>query len=93
MHPCEAGSSPYAGQTGMSPQSFAHLRNFGGNSLMWKDPIVEEVRKVREAHAAQFDYNLDAIYRDLKEQERKSGRTFTSYSAKRIVPVTKNNAV
>jgi len=41
---------------------------------MWKDPIVEEVRKVGEAHAAQFDYNLDAIYRDLKEQERKSAR-------------------
>ncbi len=54
---------------------------------MWKDPIVEEVRKAREAHAAQFDYDLDAIYRDLKEQENKSKRKFTSYPAKRTVPV------
>ena len=41
---------------------------------MWKDPIVEEVRKIREKHAAKFKYDLDAICRDLKEQERKSGR-------------------
>ena len=56
---------------------------------MWKDPFVEEVRKVREAHAAQFDYDLDAIYSDIKEQENKSKRKFTSYPAKRIEPVKK----
>jgi hypothetical protein len=33
---------------------------------MWKDPIVEEVRKIREKHAAKFKYDLDAICRDLK---------------------------
>jgi hypothetical protein len=38
---------------------------------MWKDPIVEEVRKIREKHAAKFRYDLDAICRDLKEQEQK----------------------
>ena len=47
---------------------------------MWEDPIVAEVRKVREAHAAKFSYDLLAIYRDLKEQEKRSGRTFVSYS-------------
>jgi hypothetical protein len=45
---------------------------------MWKDPIVEEVRKVRQAHAAKFNYDLDAICRDLKEQEKKSGRKVVS---------------
>jgi hypothetical protein len=30
---------------------------------MWEDPIVEEVRKVREAHAVQFNYDLRAIVR------------------------------
>ena len=58
---------------------------------MWKDPIVEEVRKGREAHAARFNYNLDAIYRDLKEQEGKSGETFTSYPAKRVIPIKKTS--
>jgi len=37
---------------------------------MAKDPIVDEVRKVREDYAARFRFDLEAIYRDLKERER-----------------------
>jgi hypothetical protein len=33
------------------------------------DPIVAEVRKVREAHAAAFKYDLAAICRALREEE------------------------
>ena len=36
---------------------------------MWEDPIVAEVRRVRAAHAAQFNNDLLAIYRNLKAQE------------------------
>jgi hypothetical protein len=43
------------------------------------DPIVNEVRRVREAHAAQF--HLDAIFKDLKEQEKRSDRNFVSFDA------------
>ncbi len=43
--------------------------------MAWEDPIVEEVRRVRDAYAKQFNYDLDAIYRDLKAKEQKSGRT------------------
>ena len=43
--------------------------------MAWKDPIVEEVRRVRDAYAKQFNYDLDAIFRDLKAKEQKSGRT------------------
>lgn len=39
---------------------------------MWIDPIVAETRKAREEHAAKFNYDLHAIYRDLKEHERHS---------------------
>ena len=42
------------------------------------DPIVDEVRRVRDAHAARFNYDLDAIFRDIKEQEKTSGRKFVS---------------
>lgn len=42
---------------------------------MWQDPIVEEIRRYREEYAAQFNYDLDAICRDLREQEKKSGAT------------------
>ena len=37
---------------------------------MKDDPIVAEVRRVREAHAARFNYNLRAIYEDIKKQEQ-----------------------
>ncbi|HJY85943.1 MAG TPA: hypothetical protein VKE24_03820 [Candidatus Acidoferrales bacterium] len=56
---------------------------------MMEDPIVAEVRKVREAHAAQFNYDLEAIYRDLKRQEKESGRTFVSYPPRRAKPAGK----
>lgn len=49
---------------------------------MWEDPIVKEIREVREMHAAKLNYDLQAIYLDLKEQEKKSRRTFVSYPPK-----------
>lgn len=54
---------------------------------MWEDPIVAEVRKAREEHAARFNFDLRAIFRDLKEQEEKSSRVFHSYPARRAEPV------
>ena len=36
---------------------------------MWNDGIVDEVRAVRDAHAAKFGYDLQAIYADLKKSE------------------------
>ncbi len=45
------------------------------------DPIVDEVRRVRDAHAARFNYDLRAIFRDIKEQEKKSGLKFVSFAA------------
>ncbi len=50
------------------------------------DPIVDEVRRVRDAHAARFNYDLDAIFRDIKEQEKKSGRKFVSFTPPRVEP-------
>jgi hypothetical protein len=47
------------------------------------DPIVDEVRRVRDAHAAQFNYDLDAIFRDIKEHEKQSGRKFVTFPPRR----------
>jgi hypothetical protein len=44
------------------------------------DPIVDEVRSIRAAHAARFNYDLWAIYRDLKEQQERSGLKFVSFA-------------
>jgi hypothetical protein len=35
-----------------------------------RDPIVEEVRQLREAYARQFDNDLRAIAADLRKRER-----------------------
>ena len=51
------------------------------------DPIVAEVRRIREEHAAHFGYDLDAIVQDLREQERQSGRRFIRTEPRRPVPV------
>ena len=53
---------------------------------MWEDPVVDAVRKVRDAHAAQFDYDLRAIYRALKQEEAQSGRKFVRFPPKRAEP-------
>ncbi len=48
--------------------------------MTWSDPIVDEVRRARDAYAARFNYDLRAIFRDLKEQEKQSGRKLSSYA-------------
>ena len=54
---------------------------------MWQDPIVTEVRQARDAHAAQFGYDLPAIYRALKAQEEQSQRKKVSFAPKRTPPI------
>ena len=36
------------------------------------DPIVEKVRKIRDAHAKKFNYNVDQIVSDLVEKQKTS---------------------
>ena len=38
--------------------------------MEWKDPIVEEVRTAREAYAAEFDFDLERMFEDLKRREQ-----------------------
>ncbi len=46
------------------------------------DPIVEEVRKARDEYARQFDYDLKAICRDLRERQNAGGRRVVSFVTK-----------
>lgn len=50
------------------------------------DAIVAEVRASREAHAARFGYDLKAIFRDLRERQRESGREYVRYPARPASP-------
>lgn len=50
------------------------------------DSIVAEVRRVREAYAKQFNYDVRAMWRDLKARQHTSGRKVVSLIPKRIEP-------
>ncbi|PQJ95599.1 hypothetical protein [Chromatium okenii] len=50
---------------------------------MLNDEIVDEIRTIREKHAAQFNFDLRAIFEDLKKSETKhlaDGHTFITPS-------------
>lgn len=51
---------------------------------MIDDPIVEEVRKHRQAHAARFNYDLAAIFADLIEREKNSSRLVVNRPPRRV---------
>jgi hypothetical protein len=52
---------------------------------MWQDPIVEEVRAIRDQYAQQFNYDLRAIHRDLKAQEQAGARKLVRLPPRRVV--------
>lgn len=58
---------------------------------MWTDEIVELTRKAREEYAAKFNYDLEAIYADMKKQEAQSERQIVSLPPKKptLIPQAK----
>ena len=54
-----------------------------------KDAIVDETRKAREEHAAKFNYDLNAIFQDLKQKKIHGGRKPISLPARKTVQGTK----
>jgi hypothetical protein len=59
---------------------------------MWNDPIVEEIRKVRNAHAKKFGYDLRAIAADLTKQQQANKRKVVSLPHKKPVVLPKVKA-
>lgn len=39
---------------------------------MWKDPIVEEIRKFRDEYASQRNHDIDAIFVDIQQRQAES---------------------
>lgn len=50
---------------------------------MWKDPVVEETRKLREQYASQFNHDIDAIYKDIQQRQAQSGKKLVSLPARK----------
>jgi hypothetical protein len=56
---------------------------------MPQDEIIQEVRANREAYASRFNFDIDAIFRDAKENERKEGRKVVALQPRRTVTAEK----
>lgn len=52
---------------------------------MLDDPIVEEIRRIRDEHAAQYNYDPQLIYQALKAQENTYPGKKVSLSPKPVV--------
>jgi len=62
--------------------------------MVWEDPIVDEVRKNRDSLSAQFDYDLTAIFADIRARQSKIGRRLVNLErdeAEQTVAVERRN--
>jgi len=53
---------------------------------MKQDDVITEVRRIRDAHAAKFGYDLKAIVRDFRSREGKDGSPVVTLPPKRVKP-------
>ena len=53
---------------------------------MWEDPIVAEIRKIRDEHAAKFNYDIAAICADYRRMQKESGHQYVTFGPRRVKP-------
>jgi len=61
------------------------------NAETWVDPIVEEVRRIRDEHAARFDYDIHRICEDVRreeEQDQAGGVEYITLKPRRPASLT-----
>ena len=55
-------------------------------------PIIAEVWAIRRAYAAQFDYDVEAMFRDIRAKQEASGREYVRLPARRADPAGEDPA-
>ena len=53
------------------------------------DPVIAEVRAVREQRAARFNYDVKAIFGDIRARQEASGRKYVPVSYTHLTLPTK----
>ena len=51
------------------------------------DPIIAEFRAVRDEHAARFNHDVKAIFRNIRARQEASVRKYVRYPARRLAPM------
>ena len=59
---------------------------------MKDDPIVAQVRAIRDELAARYGYDIKEISCQLRQQQANSGWQYVRYPARRIIPTEDRRA-
>jgi hypothetical protein len=51
------------------------------------DEVIEQVRIVREAYAARFNYDIDSLFRRARERTEQGGHTVVKRQPKPVEPI------
>jgi hypothetical protein len=72
-----------------------HTGGIDGEVAMFHDPIVEEVRAIREQLAAQFNFDIRKIVEDAQRRQAKSKSRIVSFqrTTKALQPTRSDSAV
>lgn len=58
---------------------------------MKSDPVIDELHRVKDEIAKEFNYDIHALFESLREEEKKSGRKYVSFE-KPAKPTKKRTA-
>lgn len=47
------------------------------------DPLVQEIRRIKEANAAKYGFNIRAMVEDMRRREKLSGRKIVTLLPRR----------
>ena len=48
------------------------------------DPIIAELRAIRQAYATRFDYDVETMFRDSRARQEASGREYVRLPARPV---------
>ena len=57
--------------------------------MMWKDLVIEGIRKHRDEYAKEFNYDLHAICQDIRCKQGQDGRRVVSLPPKPVKTIPK----
>ena len=70
----------FAPVTAMPYQWFALPKNLWDNAAMIEDSIVTEVRTARKTILKRFNYDVQAMLRDVQQRQRTHGKQLVSFA-------------
>ena len=50
----------------------------------WHDPVVEEVRRIRDQQAAELNYDLKAIFERARRRQKQSNRRIVWFATSSV---------